>query len=190
MKNKLFASTAFIGCLSLIILLTSTAFVQAVNIDKWTASGSLKIKATTSVKDNSGNHKLVTTSETFDGTLNLYTETNGGVTPGPDGCIAEFLSSDGTTTVCFDELEVTNSLNAKTGKASIIFVGTGNIETTVQGQKIKGIGFITGKGSGAVDKGGNVISLSLGATIGGGFTPGDNPSVIVNGSIATTALSK
>jgi hypothetical protein len=190
MKNKLFSYTAFVGFLSLIILLTSTTYVQALTTEKWTGSVSFNVKAATRVKDTSGNHKLVTSTETFEGTMNFYNEPTVGPIQGPDGCILELLSTDGSTKVCFTDGAATSSENKKSGKGSAILVGTGTIEVTINSQQVTGIAYINGKGSLVVDTSGNLISLSLGGSFGGGYTADDNPSVIFTGTIPTTVLNK
>ena len=193
MKKELFSYTALIGFLSLIVLLALATFVQAQqaqNIEKWTGSVSFTLKLTTVTKDTSGNKKFVTSNETFAGTMNFYWDADPNVqspTPGPDGCILELLGSDGTK-ICFNEFMGTSTLTKKSGKGSSVFVGTGNIATTVQEQQVTGITYINGKGSSVQDSSKNLISIGLGGALGGGY-PLEH-GFIFSGTIPITTLTK
>ena len=189
MKSKLLRCTAFVGFLSLIILLTSATFVQAA-FQIWSGSVSFNVKQTTSEKDTSGNKKLVTSTETFRGTMSFYYNNDPNVqspAQGPDGCILELQSSDGTK-ICFNEFFGTSSQNKKSGKGSALFVATGTIATTEQGQDAAGITYINGKGSAVSDGSGNPVSLSLGGALGGGYS--DDKEFIFSATIPTTTLTK
>jgi len=188
MKKESPSYTAFIVFLLLIGLFTLPTFVQAQNTEKWTGPVSFTVKLTTHQKDASGNKKLVTSNETFEGTMILYYDNDPDVqspTQGPDGCMLELVGSDGTK-ICFTEMEGTSSSNKKTGKSSILFVGTGSIATAEQGQEVTGIAYINGKGSAASDSSGNLISISLGGALGGGYS--DDKEFIFSGTIPTTTL--
>jgi hypothetical protein len=190
MKKKLCSYTAFSGFLSLVVLLTLVTFVQAQNTEKWTGSVSFTLKLTTVTKDTSGNKKVVTSNETFAGTMNLYYDADPNVqspTPGPDGCIIELLGSDGTK-ICFNENFGESTLTKKSGKGSVVFVGIGNIATTVQQQEVTGITYINGKGSLVQDSSKNLISIGLGGALGGGY-PSEH-GTIFSGTIPITTLTK
>jgi hypothetical protein len=195
MKKELFSYTALIGFLSLVVLLALATFVQAQqapNIEKWTGSVSFTLKLTTFTKDTSGNKKFVTSNETFAGTMNFYWDADPNVqspTPGPDSCILELLGSDGTD-ICFNDLLGMSTYTEKSGKGSVLFVGTGNIATTVQGQKATGIAYINGKGSMVQDSSKNLISISPGGTVGAAGSPGNEPNFFLSGTIPITTLTK
>jgi len=149
----------------LVVLLTLATFVQAQNIETWTGSLSFTLKLTSEKEDTGGNRTLVTSRETFQGAMNFYWDrTSKTPTPGPDGCILELLGSDGTK-ICFNEFMGTSTLTKKSGKGSSVFVGTGNIATTVQGHGDTGPVYINGKGSQVLDSSGNPISGSFGGAI-------------------------
>ncbi len=191
MKKKLFFCFTLAGVFSLIILMTSTIFVQAAT-ETWTASVSFNVKSTERVKDNSGNHKLATSTDTFQGTVNLYWDTVLHQPTNVNGCILEFLGSDGSK-VCFDEFLVTGSDNKKTGKGSAIFVATGTISTAIDAEPATGIAYLfnNGKANFALDSSGNLVSFTLNGTIGGGFTTSVSDKVIIfSGTIPNTPLSK
>jgi len=194
MKKELFSYKALIGLLSVAILLTLTTFVQAQNIEKWTATVSFTLKVTTNAIDTkTGNRRFVTSNETFGGTINLYWGSDPnyrGPVEGPDGCMAELLGSDGTN-ICFNDIIGTGTLTKKTGKGSSVFVGTGNIATTVQEQEVTGIAYINGKGSMVSDISKNPISISFGGTVGGGYSSLDlTANFVFSGTIPTTPLTK
>ncbi len=189
MKNRLFCYASFVGVLSLIILLTLTGFVQAA-VETWTASVSFNMKETERVKDTSGNHKLGTSTETFEGTVNLFWDTDLQEPVQQGGCILELLGTDGTK-ICFDELFGINSDNKKSGKGSALLVATGTISTTAGGQAAAGIAFLfnNGRANLAFDSSGNPTAFTLNGTIGGAFTPdGDKAAIIFSGTIPNTPL--
>jgi hypothetical protein len=192
MKKELCSYTALIAFLSLAVLLTLATFVQANPIVKWAGSVSFTLKLTTATEDTSGNRKLVTSNETFAGTMNFYWDADPNVTspiPGPDGCTCELLGNDGTT-FCFNEIMGEASFTKKSGKGSVVFVGTGSIATTVQEQNVTGIAYINGKGSWVTDSSGNPISISLGGAVGAAGSPDDEPNFVLSGTVPTTALAK
>jgi hypothetical protein len=82
-------------------------------------------------------------------------------------------------------------LTKKTGKGSVVFVGTGNIATTVQEQEVTGITYINGKGSSVQDSSKNLLSIRLGGTVGGGYSSLDlTANFVFSGTIPTTPLTK
>jgi len=134
MKKELSLYAAFIGFLSLIIVLTLTPFAQAQSIQTWTGSVSFTLKVTNTETNTSGNRVFETSSETFEGTMNFYWDTTAqNPTAGPDGCLFELLSSDGVTKICFPGIAGIASENEKSGEGSVLFVAIGTIATTVQG---------------------------------------------------------
>jgi hypothetical protein len=184
MKKVLSSYIAFIGFLSLIILLTLTTFVQAQSIEKWTGPVLFTAKLTTEQQDTSGNKRLVTSTEIFQGTMSFYWDpTVQSPTQGPDDCMLELLSSDGTK-ICFNEVDGASSYNKKSGKGSVLFVGTGNIASTFQEREVTGITYLNGKGNTVVDSSQNLISISLGGACGGG-----GGGFFFSGTIPITALT-
>jgi len=160
----------------------------APSIETWAGSVSFTVKVTTSQKDASGNKKLVTSNENFEGTMNLYWDTDPNVTSptqGPDGCILELVGSDGTK-ICFNEMLGPTSYTTKSGKGTAVFVATGNIPS-IQGQGVQTIAYINGKGSYSVDSSGNLTSISLGGALGGGYS--DNQDSIISATVPSTSLT-
>jgi hypothetical protein len=189
MKKKLSSYTVLIGFLSVIGVLALATLVQAQNIETWTGSPSFSLKLTSEKEDTDGNRKLVTSRETFEGTMNFYWDpTKKTPTPGPDGCESELLGSDGSQ-ICFTAIVGPSSENKKSGKGSIGFVATGYIVFIIQGQVATGITYLNGKGSYRDDGSGNMISISLSGTIGGGYLSTNNALVIFTGTIPTTHLT-
>lgn len=190
MKKELFSCTALIGFLSLVVLLTLATFVQAQNIETWTGSLSFTLKLTSEKEGTGGNRTIVTSRETFQGAMNFYWDrTSKTPTPGPDGCESELLGNDGSL-ICFTAIVGPTSENRKIGKGSISAVATGYIVKIIQGQPATGITYLSGKGSYGDDDSGNMNSLRLSGTIGGGYLSTDNALVIFSGTIPTTHLTK
>ncbi len=197
MKKELFSYTALIGFLSLVVLLTLATFVQAQDIEKWTGTVSFTLKITTIIKNASKVRGFATSTDTFNGTMNLYWDPiEASPTPGgPDGCFLELLGSVGSdgAKICFSEVVGTSTLcvadcTKKSNKSSGLFVGTGNF---TKGEDT-GIIYINGKAS-MVSQGDDqhLISISLGGAVGGGtYPPPLKDAVIFSGTIPTTALTK
>jgi hypothetical protein len=189
MKKKLSSYTFLIGFLSVIGVLALATLVRAQNTETWTGSLSFTLKLTSEKEDTGGNRTLVTSRETFQGAMNFYWDrTSKTPTPGPDGCESEFLGSDGSL-ICLTAIVGPSSENRRTRKGSINFVATGYIVFIIQGQPATGITYLSGKGSYGNDDSGNMVSLSLSGTIGGGYLSTDNALVTFSGTIPTTHLT-
>jgi hypothetical protein len=197
MKKESSSYTVLIAFLSLIALLTLATFAQAQDIEKWTSSVSFTLKVTTILKNASGVRRFATSTDTFNGTMNLYWDPiEASPAPGgPDGCFLELLGSVGSdgAKICFNEMVGTSTLcvadcTKKSNKSSGLFVGTGNF---TKGEDT-GIIYINGKGS-MVSEGDDkhLISINLGGAVGGGtYPPPLEDAVIFSGAIPTTALTK
>lgn len=190
--NKILSSyAALIGFLTLIIILALATFVQAQqaqNIETWTGAVSFTLKLTTNAKDTSGNKRFVTSNESFEGRMNFYTNEQG-PTQGPRGCFLELLANDDT--ICITDFAAVNTLSKKSGRGSVLIVGSGNITATLRGTQVTGPSYINGKGSVEVDSSGiNLISLRLGGTVGGGNSQEEARPFFFTGNIPVTALTK
>ena len=163
---------------------------QAQNTETWTGSLSFTLKLTSEKEDTGGNRTLVTSRETFGGAMNFYWDrTSKTPTPGPDGCESELLGSDGSL-ICFTAVMGPSSENGRTRKGSISVVATGYIVKIIQGQPAKGIIYPSGKGSYGNDDSGNMNSISLSGTIGGGYLSTNHSLVTFSGTIPTTHLAR
>jgi len=190
MRKRLSSHIVRIGFLSVIGVLALNTFVQAQSIEKWTGSVSFTLRLTSEKEDTTGNRKLVTSRETFEGVMNFYwNRTTKTPAVGPSGCESELSGSDGSL-ICFTALVPPTSENTRTGKGSISSVGTGYIVKIIQGQPATGIAYLSGKGSYGNDDTGNMDSLSLSGTIGGGYLSIDNALVTFSGTIPTTHLAR
>jgi hypothetical protein len=190
MKKRLSSHTVLIGFLSVIGVLALGTFVQAQSIETWTGSVSFTLKLTSEKEDTDGNRKLVTYRENFEGVMNFYwNRTTKTPAVGPAGCELELLGSDGSL-ICFTVLVGPTSENKRTGKGSIRSVATGYIVKIIQGQPATGIVYLSGKGSYGDDDTGNMDSLSVSTTIGGGYLSTDNALVNFSGTIPTTHLAR
>ena len=190
MKKKLSSYTVLIGFLSVIGVLALGTFVQAQSIETWTGSLSFNLKLTSEKEDADGNRMLVTSRETFEGVMNFYwNRTTKTPAVGPADCELELLGGDGSL-ICFTALVAPTSENKKTGKGSIRSVATGYIVKITQGQPATGIVYLSGKGSYGDDDTGNMDSLSVSTTIGGGYLSTDNALVNFTGTIPTAHLAR
>jgi hypothetical protein len=202
MKRKLSSYAALIGSMSLILCLTLATLAQAADsIVKWSAPVTFTVKLTTHETDPKENIKLVTSKETFEGTVNFYWDntTNTPALPAetPAGCILELVQPDGTE-ICFDALYGLDYGKINTGKkdweGTLLAVATGTFALPVGTPpvvKVEGIAYGSTKASIAVNSSRQLTSFKGGGTLSGGYTdPATGNNYIFSATVPTTTLTK
>jgi hypothetical protein len=166
--------------MSLILCLTLATLAQAADtIVKWTAPVTFTVKLTTHETDPKENIKLVTSKETFEGTVNFYWDntTNTPALPAetPAGCILELVQPDGTE-ICFDALYGLDYGKINTGKkdweGTLLAVATGTFALPVGTPPVLtvvGIAYANLKASIAVNGSLQLTSFKAGGTVSGGY---------------------
>ena len=189
MERKLSSHTVPIGFISLVLFLALTTFAQA-QVEIWTGPVHFTVKITTDQKNAAGNHVFVTSSETFEGTMNFYwdTSTNHPTLGGPNNCFIELLGNDGTD-LCFnDGFYARSDTQTKTGyKMTPLLVGIGTFNNIGNGNT--GFVYISGKDSWMLDLSKNPTSIKLGGKAGGGFSDSNGKAYIFSATLPATILT-
>ncbi len=137
----------------------------------WAGGLSFPIKITSVEQDSSGNIKLLTSTGTFNGTIELSTGlSSGGVVLVPDskGCYVTLSSVDGMS-LCVKGVASVATDISKSRTDRILFIGTGDFSRTVEATTATGIGHLDSKGTLKKDSMGSITSMSLDGKIAGGI---------------------
>ena len=188
MEKKLSSHTVLIGFISLILFFALTTLAQA-QVETWTGSVHFKVKSTTDQKNTAGNHVFVTSSDTFEGTMNFYWDTSiHQATLGPNNCFIELLGNDGTN-LCFNDGDLANSITqTKTGwKVIALLAAIGTFNNIGNGNT--GFVYLSGKDSWVLDLSQNPTSIKLGGKVAGAFSDSNGKVHVFSGTVPATILT-
>ena len=150
----------------------------------WAGTVSFSVKVTSQETDDSGNQKLLTSNNTFAGTMSLYVGENGLAT-NAKGCYLELLGNDGTT-ICIKDIAAVSTESQKSRSERFLLVGLGTFTTTIGGNPVACNTYIDGKGTLKQDSSNNLISIGLSGKITGGV----GSDFVFAGTINNTTLTK
>lgn len=156
----------------------------------WAGAVSFPIKITSVERDSSGNIKLLTSMDIFNGTIELSTGLSPGEVvsvPNGNGSYITFSSADGTN-LCIKGVAFVATDISKSRTDQLLVVGTGDFSTTVETTKVTGIGYLDSKGTLKKDSMGSITSISLNGKIAGGIA-GDS-AFVFSGNFRSTLSPK
>ena len=153
-------------------------------VDTWSGACSFSLKATSEERDNSGNDKFLTSTQSFSGTLSFYVLDNTLVT-NADGCYLAFNGTDGTS-ICIKDVAVISTETFKSKSEKTLVVGWGDFSTRVEGNLVNGLAYVDLQGTAKQDSNNKVISLALKGKLGGGA----DSNFVFNATLNNTTLTK
>ena len=165
------------------LTITSTITLE----QKWSAPVSFSLKVTDLYEDNSGNVNFRNRTDIFTGTIALYMGEEG-LVPDEEGCYFSLISDDGNSTLCFWDIASIFTRLIKVGAADTFYLkGTGGFFLTEEGEEFDGIAYLdVSKGTLKKDTTGEVTSIILSGTIGGGC----ESDLVFSGKFKATLLKE
>ncbi len=152
--------------------------------DTWSGACSFSLKATSQERDNSGNDKFFTSTQSFSGTLSFYVLDNT-LVKNADGCYLAFDGNDGTS-ICIKDVVVISTESFKSKSEKALLVGWGDFETRVEGNLVNGLAYVDLQGTAKQDSNNETISLALKGKLGGGTFS----DFVFSATLSNTTLTK
>ncbi len=144
-------------------------YANADTFTVWSGDVLFVVNTTSALQDSSGNVKLKTRSQRFDGKIQTFIGENGLIVANESGDYMELLDNTGKVVIGVKDIAIIAADVTKSRSNRFSIVGTGDFTEHGSSPAITGIAYADFHGTIKEDSTGNPISMILSGKIGGGL---------------------